>query len=250
LSPIRLLALAAALGAAAPAAAAPKSAPPAPARPPAPAAAPDAPARAAPAPAPAAPREAPPRAASLGGRAARFGASVGAVSAFDGAAGMGFHLDYGIPRTPAGWRKLDLEWHLVASFALPSGETPLTASVATPSGLGQVQVHAGSEDVSAMVFEVVPTARVLWAVTRGVAFFADAGVGLCQTVESYERAELFRGRSEWREYVTGVVLHAGVGLAADVTPRWRLVFQPVAFDLQLGPKFSAFTPTLGVAYRL
>jgi hypothetical protein len=245
LSPIRLLALAAALGAAAPAAAAaPKSAPPAPARATAVAAAP-ARAASAPAPTPAAPRGTSPVA-----RAAWFGAAVGAVSAFDIGKGMAFHLDYGIPRTPAGWRKLELEWHLVASFAMPSGDTPLTATVPVPSGLGSLQVDAGSEDVSALVFEVVPTARVLWTMTRGVAFFADGGVGLCQTVERYERAEMFRGRSEWRDYVTGVVLHAGIGLAADVTPRWRLVFQPVAFDVQLGPKFSAFTPTLGVAYRL
>jgi hypothetical protein len=237
LSPFRLLALAAALGAAPAAAAAPKSAPPAPARAPV----------AAPAPAPAA---APPRAASVVPRAAWLGAAVGGVSAFDEGKGMALHLDYGIPRTPAGWRKLQLEWHLVASFALPSGDTPLTATVAAPSGIGSVQVDAGSEEVSALVFEVVPTARLLWTVTRGVAFFADGGVGLCQTVESYERAEMFHGRSEWRDYVTGVALHAGLGLAADVTARWRLVFQPLAFDLQLGPKFSAFTPTLGVAYRL
>jgi hypothetical protein len=245
LSPIRLLALAAALGAAAPAAAAaPKSA--APARATAVAAAP---ARAAPAPAPA-PTPAAPRGTSPVARAAWFGAAVGAVSAFDIGKGMAFHLDYGIPRTPAGWRKLELEWHLVASFAMPSGDTPLTATVPVPSGLGSLQVDAGSEEVGALVFEVVPTARVLWTMTRGVAFFADGGVGLCQTVERYERAEMFQGRSEWRDYVTGVVLHAGIGLAADVTPRWRLVFQPLAFDVQLGPKFSAFTPTLGVAYRL
>jgi len=30
----------------------------------------------------------------------------------------------------------------------------------------------------------------------------------------------------------------------------RLVLEPLAFDLMLGPKFSAWTPNLGVAYRL
>jgi hypothetical protein len=198
---------------------------------------------------PAAQREAPPRAGAPG-RTAWAGVGLGAVSAFDTGKGLLLHVDYGILRTPPRWRKLELEWHLVASFGLPSGETPLTATVPAPSGVGQVQVDAGSEDVKALLFEVVPTARVLWTVTRGVAFFADGGLGLCQTVERYERSEMFQGRSERSEYVTGAVARAGVGLAADVTPGWRLVFQPVAFELQLGPKFSAFTPSLGLAYRL
>jgi hypothetical protein len=118
------------------------------------------------------------------------------------------------------------------------------------AGFVPVTVDAGKETVEAYVFEVVPTARVRWNLTPGVAFFGDGGLGLCQTVEQYHRDEMFVGRSDRTDYVTGVVAYAGVGLSADVAERWRVVFKPVAFSLQLGPKFSAFTPSLGVAYRL
>jgi len=193
---------------------------------------------------------APRRAAPLGADAAFFGGGIGALSAFKTGQAISLSLDYAIARTPPGWRKLDLEWHLVASFAHPTGETGLTGTVVPPFGVTPVQVDAGSEKVKALLFEVVPTARVLWSAKPGVAFFADAGLGLCQTFESYDRSEMFFGRTQHSEYVTGVVARLGLGLSADVTPRWRVVLEPVAFDLQLGPNFSAYTPTLGVAYRL
>lgn len=183
-------------------------------------------------------------------RTAWVGGAVGAISAFDVGKSVALQLDYGVLRTPPSWRRFDLEWHLVVAFARPTGETPLSATVIPPFGFTPVQVSAGQEQVTALLFEVVPTARFLWTVTQGVAFFADAGLGLCQTFESYDRSEMFNGRSTRSEYATGVVARIGAGLAADVAPRWRVVFEPLALELQLGPKFSAFTPTLGVAYRL
>jgi hypothetical protein len=243
---IRIAALAAALAAALPAGAAQKT-PPSTARPAAaarsatpPAAAPLAPI------APGAPSTSAPPAA----RVAWFGGGVGAVSAFDVGKGVALHLDYGLLRTPRTWRKLALEYHLAATFAMPAGETSLTATVAPPLGGPPVSVDAGEEKVSALLFEVVPTARVLWTVKPGFALFADGGLGLCQTVERYERAEMFQGKRERTDYVTGGVARLGLGLAADVSERWRVVFEPVAFSFQAGPKFSAFTPTFGVAYRL
>jgi len=201
------------------------------------------------APAPA-PTVAPPRPASLRADTAFFGAGIGAVSAFKTGKAISLSLDYAIVRTPAGWRKLDLEWHLVASFSRPTGDTELSGTVTPPYSGTPVAVSSGSEELKATLFEVVPTARVLWTATPGVAFFAEGGLGLCQTLERYDRSEMFYGRSQRSEYATGFVARLGLGLAADVTPRWRVVLEPVAFDLQLGPKFSAFTPTLGVAYRL
>jgi hypothetical protein len=159
-------------------------------------------------------------------------------------------VDYGMLRTPETWRRFDLEWHLVASFSAPSGSTDLTASVLPPGATAPVQVNAGKEDVSAMLFEAVPTARVLWNVAPRVALFADGGLGLCQTVESYDRTEMYVGHSTYKEYATGLVLHAALGMAADLTPRWRFLLVPVGFSLQLGPKFSGFTPSFGLAYRL
>lgn len=192
----------------------------------------------------------PPAAAAARARTTWFGTGIGALSAFDVGKGLAVSFDYGLLRTPPTWRKLALEWHLVTTLGRPTGETALTATVIPPLGFTPVQVDAGQESVKAFLLEVVPTARVLWTLSRGVAFFADGGLGLCQTMEKYDRSEMFLGRTQRTDYVTGVVAHLGLGLSADIAERWRVLFQPVAFSLQIGPKFSAFTPTLGVAYRL
>jgi hypothetical protein len=183
-------------------------------------------------------------------RAAFVGAGIGALSAFGTGQSLRVEVDYAILRTPPEWRRLDLEWHLVASFAQPTGTKGLTAQVLPPFGTTPVQVNAGSEKLTALLFEVVPTARALWTPVQGVSFFGDAGVGVAQTFETYDRTEMFLGHSTRREYATGLVLHLGAGFLLDVTPRWRLVFAPAAFDLMTGPKLSAWTPSLGLAFRL
>jgi hypothetical protein len=188
----------------------------------------------------------PPTGATADGRR-WIGASIGALSA-SGGQSLAVQLDYGQLRTPPTWRRFDLEWHLVVGFSAPSGHTGLTSSVVTPFGTA-IPVSSGQEKVSAVLLEVVPTARILYTVTPGVAFFADGGLGLCQSVETYDRTEMYAGHSTHREYATGFALRAGLGMAADVTPRWRLLLVPVGFSLQLGPKFSGFTPSLGLAYR-
>ncbi len=247
-----LAAAIAALGFALPTAAAQKTPPPANAGP-----APSrtaAPATAPPARAPARiidiPLPPPPTLATRVPRIAWFGAGVGGFSGFKVGKGEAFHLDYGLLRTPPAWRVLALEWHLAATFSRPTGDTPLTATVIPPFSTQPVTVDAGVEKVKALLFEVVPTARVLWTVAPRVAFFADGGLGVCQTVEKYDRSEMFAGHSTRTDYVTGAVARVGIGMAADLSERWRVVFLPAAFSFQLGPKFSAYTPTLGVAYRL
>jgi len=238
LEKLRFAAFAAALAVALPAGATQKMPAPVPTR--APAAKQAAPARA---PAPDVPLPPPPSQAAAA-RVSWFGAGVGAVRSFKVGNGITAQLDYGLLRTPPAWRVLTLEWHLVGAVSRPTGETDLTTTVAGQS------VAAGQEKVAALLVEVVPTARVLWRATPGVAFFADAGLGLCQTVEKYDRTEMFLGHSTRTDYVTGAVARLALGLAAEVSPRWRVLFTPAAFSLQLGPKFSAYTPTLGVAYRL
>jgi hypothetical protein len=183
-------------------------------------------------------------------RVAFAGAGLGALSAFGTGGSILVQLDYAVQRTPPAWRRLDLEWHVLAAFARPTGEKGLTAQVVPPLGLTPVSVNAGREKVSALLFEVIPTARVVWTAAQGVAFFGDAGLGLAQTFESYDRTELYLGHSTRREYATGFVLRLGAGMALEVAPRWRVLFEPLSFDLMVGPKFSAWTPTLGVAYRL
>ncbi len=193
----------------------------------------------------------PPRMASASaGRVSWFGGSIGALSAFGTGTSILAQIDYGVLKTPPGWNRFDLELHVLSSFAAPAGEKSLGGSAMPPVGPGPIPVNAGQEKVTSLLFQVVPTARVLWTATRGVAFFGDGGLGLVQTFESYDRSEMFMGHSTHNEYATGFVLHLGAGLAADVAPRWRVVLAPLAFDLMVGPKFSSWTPTLGVSYRL
>lgn len=210
--------------------------------------APAASAGAAPRPAATAPSAAP--AVGTSPRATFVGAGVGAVSAFGTGSSVLVQLDYGVLRRAPLARRLELEWHLLAAFARPAGDETLTAQVVPPLAGAPVAVNAGTEEVTALLFEVIPTARALWTPVQGVSFFGDAGLGLVQTVERYERTEMYLGHSTRREYATGLVLRLGAGLALDVAPRWRVLFEPFAVDLMLGPKFSAWTPTLGVAFRL
>ena len=179
-----------------------------------------------------------------------LGLSVGALSAFDVGQSLSMQVDYGVVRTPASWRRFDLEWHLVLGFSAPSGKTDLTTTVVPPGGYGAVAVSSGTEKVSALLFEIVPTARLHYNVSRGFSVFADGGLGLCQSLESYDRTEMYVGHSTWKESATGLELRTALGMAVDVTPRWRLLLVPVGFTLQLGPKFSGFTPSFGLAYRL
>ena len=248
-SALRLAVLAMALALASPAQAATKTVAKAATAAPSAAPAPAGAQKATVAPAPVTRAPATPVASAAPARFGWFGGSIGALNAFGTGKSILAQIDYGVVRTPPGWDLFDLEWHVVGTFAAPSGDKSLDGFAVPPVG-PPVSVNAGQEKVKALLFEVVPTARLLWTATRGVAFFGDAGLGLVQTFESYDRSELYMGHSTHNEYATGFVVHLGMGMAADVAPRWRVVLAPLAFDLMVGPKFSSWTPTLGVAYRL
>ena len=177
--------------------------------------------------------------------------AVGPHATFSSGDSVALHLDFGVLRTPPAWQRLALEYRLAVLLARPGEDTALARYVPSPLGLGYpgTQIPSGVERASAWVVEVVPTARVRLAWEK-FALFADGGLGLVQTVERYEREESFVGRSERTENVTGLVLRAGAGMAFDLSPRTRLLLQPLAFSFQLGPDFSAYTPSLGLSYRL
>lgn len=186
------------------------------------------------------------------GRVEWIGGGIGMLSAFSVGSSVAVQADYGLLRSdllPPGLRAFDLELHLIAGFARPTGNTALTAAVSPGFGLPAVQIGAGEEKLTALFFEVIPTGRILRNVGSGVAFFGDAGLGLASSFESYDRSEMFAGRSKHSEYATGFVLRLGAGIALDITPRWRAVVEPLLFDFMIGPKFSSWTPNLGVAYR-
>jgi hypothetical protein len=180
-----------------------------------------------------------------------LGLAVGPHAAFSSGDSIALHADYGVLRTPAGWRRLTLEYRLAFLLARPEDETALTRFIPSPYGPSYpgTQVPSGVERARAWVVEVVPTARVRVAWEK-FALFADGGLGLVQTLERYEREESFVGRSERTENVTGLVLRAGAGMSFDLSPRTRLLLQPLAFSFQIGPELSAYTPSLGLSYRL
>lgn len=190
----------------------------------------------------------PPPGTHLARRDSTVGVAVGPWAAFRTGKSVALHLDYGFPRTPPGWRRVGLELRLSAMVARPTEETPLTRTVIPPFGL-PVEMDAGVEDTRVWLVEVVPTARLRLPVGTGFALFADGGVGLAQTIEKYDRIEMYRGHVEEKQNVTGLVVRVGAGLALDVGERVRLLFQPLALSFHVGPKFSGYAPSLGVAYR-
>jgi hypothetical protein len=175
--------------------------------------------------------------------------SAGAWAGFDLGQSLALHVDYGIERTPASWRRLGLEYHLSVMGSRPTDETELTRVVTQPYPYPPLSIPAGLEKTESWVVEVVPTARVRLAFEK-FALFADGGVGLAQTVQKVERDEMFEGHTTATENVTGLVLRLGAGMSFDLSPRTRLLLVPVAISVQLGPSYSAYTPSLGLSYRL
>jgi len=183
------------------------------------------------------------------GRVGWLAVSAGPWAGFDLGQSAALHVDYGFLRTPPGWRRAQLEVRLSVMVARPSEDTDLTR-VITPAFGSPVSVYAGVEETRVWAVEVVPMARVRLPFGEKFALYADGGVGLAQTIEKYDRQEMYAGHTERTENVTGLVLRLGAGMSFALSPRTRLLFEPVAVSLQLGPDFSAYVPTLGLAYRL
>ncbi len=237
-------ALAAALVLALPAHAAQKKVSPRPARTPAPAVAPP-PAEAAPAVQPGPPADATALRASPGGSS--IGVGIGYWSGSKVGKGAALTVDYGLVRTPPSWQRLELEWRLAIMFARATEKNSLSQLVAA---FPPTYLATGYEKTSAYVIEIAPTARVRLALGPTFALFVDAGVGIAQTMDTYERDEMYVGRTVKKENVTGLVVRGGAGLSWDASPGIRVMLIPLMGSLEVGPKYSAFEPTLAVAFRL
>ncbi len=173
-----------------------------------------------------------------------LGVSAGAFAGFDRGESPAVELDYGFLRTPPSWTRFQLEWHLAIGVARPKDEVALTRVKGTTA------LPSGYDRVTAIVAQIVPYARVRYQVVPGFAFVLDGGAGVAQSIEKLERAETFVGASKETKNVTGLAIRAGVGVSVDLSERTRLVFEPLAAALLLGPDYSAFTPSIGLAYRL
>jgi len=183
-------------------------------------------------------------------RDATLAVGIGPWAAFDTGESVALHVDYGFSRTPPGFGRLELEYRLVVMISRPSEDTPITLLVPPPLGFTPIAIDGGVEQARVWLIEVVPTARLRLPIGASFALHADAGLGLVQTVETYEREELFVGHTKETQNVTGLVLRLGAGLALDVTPRMRVVLQPLAFSIHIGPEYGGYAPSLGLAYRM
>lgn len=190
----------------------------------------------------------PPSGGSQVRRAGWLAVSAGPWSGLDSGSGAAFQVDYGYLRTPPGWRRVELELHLAVLVSRATQETELTTVIQPPFGT-PVQISSGLEKTSAWIIEAVPMARARVPFGK-IALLFDGGLGLVQTLETHERDELFAGHTDETKNVTGLVLRLGGGMAFELSERARLVFLPVQLSFQLGTGFSAYVPTLGLAYRL
>lgn len=180
--------------------------------------------------------------------------SAGPYAAFERGQSASLVLDYGFAATPRTWTRWELEWHLAFVVARPTEDTQLFrlegSGIPGYPGTGTTIVSSGTEASTVLLAAIVPTARLRLPVAQAFALVLDGGLGLVQSVERYERDEMFIGRTERTKNVTGLALRVGAGVSVDFTERLRLVFQPIAFSFLMGPEFSGFTPSLGLAYRL
>ncbi len=176
-----------------------------------------------------------------------IGIGVGAWSGLEIGKGLALQADFGLVRTPASWSRLELEWRLAIMFAAPTEETDLTRLATT---YPPTYVVSGFEKTTAYVVEVAPTARIRLPLGPALAIFVDAGAGIAQSMDTYERDEMFVGRTVKKENVTGLVFRGGLGVSYDASERLRVLLIPLAGSKQVGPKYSAYEPTLAVAFRL
>jgi hypothetical protein len=193
----------------------------------------------------------PPTGSTLAERPGWLAVAGGPWSAFDLGRGAAVTVDYGVRAARPVLRAGELEWHLVVLAARPAETTDLyrTPAPAFP-GFPVTPVLAGTVQREAILVEVVPTARVRLPLAPGLALFADGGLGLSEAIEETVEDETFVGKTTSTRAVTAVVLRLGAGISYDATDRLRVVFHPIAFSAELGSRWSAFSPTLGLAFRL
>jgi hypothetical protein len=192
----------------------------------------------------------PPQGTRLERRGATLGVGFGPWAGFGTGKSLAAHVDYGFPRTPVGWSRLELEYRLAVMVSRPSKDTTLTRTIVSPFTLTTAQIDTGVESTHVWLFEAVPTARLRLPFGPRFALLADGGLGLAQTVERYESDETFVGHTVRTKNVTGLVVRIAGGASLDVGERLRLLFLPVVLSFEIGPKYGGYAPSLGVAYRM
>ncbi len=192
----------------------------------------------------------PPGTRLLPSRAAWLAVSTGPFAAMDQGSSAALTLDYGFASSRQPVQGADLEWHLVVVGAAPGYDAALV--IATPAFPGgpAVPTVVGASKRSAWVVQAVPTARLRRVLAPGFAIFADGGLGLGLAWDETVDDEAFVGRTTTSRATVGLVARLAAGVAWDATERLRVVFHPFAISAELGSDWSAFTPSLGLAFRL
>lgn len=182
--------------------------------------------------------------------AAWLAVSMGPFAALDHGSAAALAIDYGFA---AAWQPLpsaDLEWHLVVTGAAPGYDSALEVSAPAFPGGPVVRSVVGTSQRSAVLVAATPTARLRLALAPGLAVFADGGAGLGFAWDETVEDQAFVGRTTTTRAVASVVLRLGGGMTWDASDRLRVVFTPIALSAQLGSSWTAFTPSLGLAFRL
>lgn len=192
----------------------------------------------------------PPGTRLLPSRAGWLAVSAGPFAATDHGSSTAITLDYGFASSLQPVPGADLEWHLLLVGAAPGYDAPLVATAPAFPGGPALTTVVGTSERSAWVVQVAPTARLRRALAPGLAIFADGGLGVGLAWDETVDDQAFVGRTTTRRATMGLLLRLGAGVAWDATERLRIVFHPVAVSAELGSDWSAFTPSLGLAFRL
>jgi hypothetical protein len=192
----------------------------------------------------------PPGLRLLPSRAAWLAVSGGPFAALKQGSATALTLDYGFASSRQPWSGTDLEWHLVAVGAAPGHDGALVVTAPAFPGGPSVSTVVGTSRRSAWVAQLAPTARLRRVLAPGFAVFADGGLGLGLAWDETVEDQAFVGRTTTTRATLAVVARLGAGVTWDATERLRLVLHPIALSAELGSDWSAFTPSLGLAFRL
>jgi hypothetical protein len=196
------------------------------------------------------PLQPPPPSASLPSREGWLAIAAGPYEAFERGSSAAIVLDYGFAAASPRFPRVELEWHLVVIGTRPADDSTINGTVLTSPYTPPAAAAVGIAEERAWVIEAVPSARLRLPLAPGFALFAEGGVGLCQTYERRVEDQVFVGRTVKTKLVTGGVLRLGAGMSYDLGDSVRVVFHPLALSIELGPAWSGFAPTLGLAFRL
>ena len=164
---------------------------------------------------------------------------------------LSLQVDIARVATPAGWTRVEFEWHLPIRGGRTMWDGVLTRTVTLPtSPPTSYQEPVGTTDDTVWLFEATPSARLILPVGPGFALHAEAGVGLALTRVTHIEDEQFIGHTTERKLVLAPTVRFALGLTYKLGERLDVVFQPVALARRSSADGATFSALWGLSYRL